>query len=155
MRYGVVRDAGTGELIDPADVTADREVVYPRNSCVPYLMSWNPRPLAEMRAVADRLILTSATIGKTSMAMIEETPRSGESGARDHPAGAQDEGSAPGGRLSLDFGERLDRSAGVGGPAADPAPLRRGGPRARRPDCRLARSAGDPAGNLGAARCRV
>ena len=73
VRYGVVRDAGTGELIDPADVTADREVVYPRNSCVPYLMSWNPRPLAEMRAVADRLILTSATIGKTSMAMIEET----------------------------------------------------------------------------------
>lgn len=73
VRYGVVRDKATGQAIDPADVTAEMDVIHPRNSCVPYLMSWNPRPLAEMRAVSDRLILASATVGKTSMAMIEET----------------------------------------------------------------------------------
>jgi hypothetical protein len=70
VRRGRPRDLETGEYLDPRKIPEGREVRHPFNSCAPRLVSFNPRPLAELRAVTDRLTLMTATLSRTGEAMI-------------------------------------------------------------------------------------
>jgi len=70
VRRGLPRDLETGEYLDPREIPEGCEVRHPFNSCAPRLVSFNPRPLAELRAVTDRLTLMTATLSRTGEAMI-------------------------------------------------------------------------------------
>lgn len=72
IRIGLPRDPDSGEFVDPASVTEGMSVTHPHASCSPRLVSWNPRPLAELRSVTDRLTLMTATLTTTANAMVEE-----------------------------------------------------------------------------------
>ena len=70
VRRGLPRDRATGSYLNPREIQEGSDVLHPYSSCAPRLVSFNPRPLAELRAATDRLTLMTATLSRTGEAMI-------------------------------------------------------------------------------------